>query len=207
MKMRLVTILVLSLALGLAGACGGGGGGGGGNSLGPDDIIIMFGNSITHRGPWSALFPNNTILNYGVDGNTTSQMLARIGTALAKNPKVICIMGGINDLIQGGSASSAYSNLAQIVSKSQAAGVIVIMQSTLHTGLGYPNSATINQKVTQLNNLLSSMANARNATWLNLNSSMAEDGYLKTKFLLSDNLHLNSEGYSHWAGRLNDALP
>lgn len=206
MKMRLVIILVLSLALGLAGACGGGGGGGG-NSLGPDDIIIMFGNSITHRGPWSGLFPDNTILNYGVDGDTTSGMLSRISVPLSKNPKVICIMGGINDFIRGASVATVYNNLRQMVSRSKAAGVIVIIQSTLHTGSGYPNSFTINQKVSQLNNLLSALADAQNETWLNLNASMAEDGYLKKIYLLSDNLHLNSDAYVHWAEKLNDALP
>jgi len=206
MKMRLVIILLLSLALGLAGACGGGGGEGG-NSLGPDDIIIMFGNSITHRGSWSGLFPNNTILNYGVDGDTTSGMLSRLSTALAKKPKVICIMGGINDIIRNVAVSTVYNNLRQMVVRSKAAGVIVIMQSTLHTGSGYPNSYAINVKVTQLNNLLSSMTSTQGETWLDLNSSMAQDGYLKIEFLLSDNLHLNSDAYDHWAGKLNNALP
>ena len=182
-------------------------GGGGGNSLGPDDIIIMFGNSITHRGPWSGLFPDNTILNYGVDGDTTSGMLSRISVPLAKGPKVICIMGGINDLIRGVSVSTVYNNLRQMVIRSKAAGVIVIMQSTLHTGKGYPNSSTINPKVTQLNNLLSAMTSTQNETWLNLNNSMAEDGYLNVEYLLSDNLHLNSDAYVHWAEKLNNALP
>jgi lysophospholipase L1-like esterase len=206
MKMRLIIIMVLALALGLAGACGGGGGGGG-NTLGPDDIIIMYGNSITHRGPWAGLFPNNTILNYGVDGDTTSGMLSRLNTALAQNPKVICVMGGINDIIRGVSVSTAFNNLRQILIRSKAAGVIVVMESTLHTGSGYPNSYTINQKVVQLNAQLSAMTRAQGEIWLDLNSSMAKDGYLQTQYLLSDNLHLNSDGYVVWSERLNNALP
>lgn len=206
MKMRLVIILVLSLALGLAGACGGGGGGGG-NSLSKDDIIIMLGNSITHRGGWAGLFPDNTILNYGKDGDLTSGMLSRLSSALSRGPKVICIMGGINDIVRGISVATAYSNLRQIVVRSKAAGVIVIVQSTLHTGAGYPNSGAINVKVSQLNELLSALASEQSATWLNLNSSMAADGYLKVEFLLSDNLHLNGDGYAHWAEKLNSALP
>ena len=87
--------------------------------------------------------------------------------------------------------STVYNNLRQMVIRSKAAGVIVIMQSTLHTGSGYPNSLTINQKVTQLNNLLSAMTSTQNETWLNLNNSMPEDGYLKLEYLLSDNLPLN----------------
>ncbi|MBU1156751.1 MAG: hypothetical protein KJ921_12915, partial [Proteobacteria bacterium] len=119
----------------------------------------------------------------------------------------ICIMGGINDLIRNVAVSTVYNNLRQMVARSKAAGVIVIMQSTLHTGSGYPNSYTINQKVTQLNNLLSAMTSAQGETWLDLNASMAKDGYLKIEYLLSDNLHPNTDAYEHWAGKLNDALP
>lgn len=206
MKMRLVIILVLSLALGMAGACGGGGGTGG-NSLSKDDIIIMLGNSITHGGSWAAWFPNNTILNFGQDGDTTDGMLSRLSTALAKKPKVLCVMGGINDLIRRTPVSQVYSNLRQIVLRCKAAGVIVIVQSTLYTGAGYPNSSTINPNVVQLNDLLSALASAEGERWLNLNSSMATNNYLRVEYLQKDNLHLNSDGYAVWVDRLNNALP
>ena len=206
MKRLLVMVLVLGLAVFFVSSCGGGGGEGG-NTLSKDDIVIMLGNSITHRGAWAALFPNNTFLNYGKDGDTTSGMLSRLSGALAQNPKVICVMGGINDLIRGGSVGTAFNNLRQIVVRSKAAGVIVIMQSTLYTGAGYPNSTTINAKVTQLNAQLGPMATGLGQSWLDLNSSMAENSALKVQYLMSDNLHLNSSGYDHWADRLNNALP
>ena len=206
MKRLLAIGLVLALAVVFLGACGGGGGGGG-NSLSKDDIVIMLGNSITHRGDWSGLFPNNTFLNYGKDGDQTNGMLSRLSSALAQGPKVLCVMGGINDFIHGLSVSFAYNNLRQIVLRCKAAGVIVVVQSTLYTGAAYPNSDRINVKVTELNGLLSALANAEGQRWLDLNSSMAENTSLKTQYLMSDNLHLNSDGYSVWADRLNDALP
>ncbi len=206
MKRLLAIGLVLALAVVFLGACGGGGGGGG-NSLSKDDIVIMLGNSITHRGDWSGLFPNNTFLNYGKDGDQTNGMLSRLSSALAQGPKVLCVMGGINDFIHGLSVSFAYNNLREIVLRCKAAGVIVVVQSTLYTGAAYPNSDRINAKVTELNGLLSSLANAEGQRWLDLNSSMAENSSLKTQYLMSDNLHLNSDGYSVWADRLNDALP
>ncbi len=206
MKRLLAIMLVLALAVVSLSACGGGGGGGG-NSLSKDDIVIMLGNSITRRGDWSGLFPNNTFLNYGVDGAQTNQILSRLSAALSRGPKVICVMGGINDFIHGLSVSFAYNNLAQIVTRSKAAGVIVIVQSTLYTGAGYPNSRNINAKVAELNSRLSSLAGSEGQRWLDLNSSMGDGSSLKTQYLLSDNLHLNGDGYSHWAERLNSALP
>ena len=207
MKRLLAVGLVLALAVVFLGACGGGGGGGGGNSLSKDDIVIMLGNSITRRGDWSGLFPNNTFLNYGKDGDTSSGMLSRLSSALSRGPKVLCVMGGINDFIRGSSVSTVYNNLRQIVQRTKAAGVTVVVQSTLYTGAGYPNSGRINTKVSELNGLLSSLANAEGQRWLDLNSSMAENSNLKTQYLMSDNLHLNSDGYAVWADRLNDALP
>ncbi|MCB2225579.1 MAG: hypothetical protein KQH53_02795 [Desulfarculaceae bacterium] len=207
MKRLPAIVMVLFLAVFSLSACGGGGGGGGGNTLSKDDIVIMLGNSITRRGDWSGLFPNNTFLNYGVDGAETSQILSRLSAALSRNPKVLCVMGGINDFIHGLSVGTAYNNLRQIVVRTKAAGVICIVQSTLYTGEGYPHSATINAKVTELNSMLAGLANSEGQRWLDLNSSMAEGGYLKVQYLLSDNLHPNGEGYAHWADRLNGALP
>ncbi|MCF8034537.1 MAG: hypothetical protein K9K66_13140 [Desulfarculaceae bacterium] len=208
MKRLLAIVLVLAMAVVSLSSCSGGGGGGqSGNTLSKDDIVIMLGNSITRRGDWSGLFPNNTFLNYGIDGAETSQILSRLSAALSRNPKVLCIMGGINDFIHGLSVSTAYNNLRQIVIRSKAAGVIVIVQATLYTGADYPNSTRINPKVTELNHMLNGLATAEGQTWLDLNSTMAENSTLKVQYLLTDNLHLNSDGYAEWADRLNSALP
>lgn len=206
MKQFLAVVLVLISLVGFLPACGGGGGGGG-NSLSKDDIIVMLGNSLTAYGNWSGLLPNNTVLNYGVAGARASQILSRLSAALSRNPKVICIMGGINDLIVATSTSTVYGNLEQMVLRSKAQGVIVILQSTLHTGADYPDSRRINAAVNELNGRLGALASREGVRWLNLNSSMASGDYLKTDYLRSDNLHLSSNGYAVWADRLNGALP
>lgn len=204
---RLTTLAaILFLTLCLLIGCGGGGGGGDDSSLSKDDLVIMLGDSITRRTDWSSLLPDNTVVNMGVDGDKTGGMLARLGSALAQNPKVLCIMGGINDFRTGFAVSTAYNNLASIVSQARAAGVRVIIQSTLYVGSGYSNAGTINSKVSDLNSRLSSLASSLDqVSFLNLNSSLAPAGSLDYAYS-GDGLHLNGTGYSIWAERLKSAL-
>ncbi len=197
--------LVFLLALGFM-ACGGGGGGDGGSSLSKNDLIIMLGDSITRRTDWSALLPDNTVVNMGRDGDKTSGMLGRLGAALAQNPKVLCLMGGINDFRSGFSASTAYNNLATIVNQARAVGVRVIIQSTLYVAQGYSNGATINAKVSALNDRLVGLASGDGKQFLNLNSQLSSGGWLKNEYHDGGRLHLNGAAYQVWAGLLKSIL-
>ncbi len=40
--------------------------------------IVFLGDSITYEGPWSELFPQTQIHNFGVDGDTSAGLLERI---------------------------------------------------------------------------------------------------------------------------------
>lgn len=203
--------LILALFAGLLPACGGGGGGGsggesGGSSLSKEDIIVMLGDSLTRRTNWSALLPDNTVVNMGVDGDKTSGMLGRLGAALARNPKVLCIMGGINDFRTNFPVNTAYNNLASIVSQARAAGVRVIIQSTLYVARGYASAETINSKVSELNSRLSSLASSQGQRFLNLNSRLSSGGYLNDGYHDGGRLHLNGAAYQVWADLLKSVL-
>ena len=205
-KKILAVGLILILAF-LLPACGGSGGGGdSGGSLSKDDLVIMLGDSITRRTDWSALLPNNTVVNMGKDGDKTGSMLGRLGSALAQNPKVLCLMGGINDFRSGFAVSIAYNNLAAIVNQARAAGVRVIIQSTLYVAQGYSGGAAINAKVSELNSRLSSLASGDGKQFLNLNSQLSSGGYLKGEYHDGGRLHLNGAAYQVWAELLKSVL-
>ena len=58
------------------------------------------------------------ILNIGFSGNLTSDMLKRFDhDVLAFSPKVLVIMGGVNDIRTGGSAETVIANLSKIKEK------------------------------------------------------------------------------------------
>lgn len=214
MKRTLAWLFCLVLALTLLASCGGGGGGssgggGGGHTLKKEDLVIMLGNSITRRTDWSAKLPNNTVQNMGVDGAKTGEMLSRMNAVLSRGPKVLCVMGGINDLVAHIPVSTVYANLEQIVLRAKAAGIYVIIQSTLMTGFQYPNAGTLNPQVRdELNPRLSALASREeNVRYLELNSLLGDGHETRDEYLTSDHLHINDAAYNVWAAALERTFP
>lgn len=91
--------------------------------------VAALGDSITHGGgaistpPSATLYNWETyadlpILNIGFSGNLTSDMLKRFDNdVLAFKPKILVIMGGVNDIRTGISADVVISNLTKIKDK------------------------------------------------------------------------------------------
>ncbi len=64
-------------------------------------------------------------VNSGVSGNTTVQMLARLKSdVIAYSPRVVFIMGGINDIRMGSTASDIESHLEQIYTECASSKVV-----------------------------------------------------------------------------------
>jgi lysophospholipase L1-like esterase len=63
--------------------------------------VVFLGDSITYLGNFSKAFPLVLTSNQGVGGNTTEDVLKRIGPILASNPSKIFLRVGINDLQAG----------------------------------------------------------------------------------------------------------
>ncbi|SKC17273.1 SGNH/GDSL hydrolase family protein [Dyadobacter psychrophilus] len=65
--------------------------------------------------------------NKGISGNTTTQMLARLGAAVALNPALVIMDGGTNDAAGGASAATIISNLTYIHNAFKAIGAYVVI--------------------------------------------------------------------------------
>jgi acyl-CoA thioesterase-1 len=74
-----------------------------------------------------SLLINQPIINMGISGETTAQALARIDNVIAKDPKVVLITLGGNDLKKKLPASEAFSNLKQIVNILHQNGALVVI--------------------------------------------------------------------------------
>lgn len=73
----------------------------------------------------SLFLPTNG--NKGISGNTTTQMLARLGAAVSLNPTLVIMDGGTNDAAGGASAATIISNLTYIHNTFKAIGAYVII--------------------------------------------------------------------------------
>ena len=102
------------------------------------DTVVAFGDSIT-RGYGSVPYAEHlqglidasgggaTVLNYGVNGETTVQGLARIGSVLSETaPRYILIMEGANDVIDGISSETTSWDIGAMIKKAVGAGSVPV---------------------------------------------------------------------------------
>ena len=94
--------------------------------------VVIVGDSIIAQWPGLPAY----IVNAGVGGQTTAQILARFDAdVVARHPATVVIEGGVNDVAITGSVDS--SNVIAMIGKAQAAGIRVVLLEVL-----WPNNET-----------------------------------------------------------------
>jgi lysophospholipase L1-like esterase len=169
--------------------------------------IVMFGNSLTAGGQWDAELNRFDIKNSGTKGFTTSHFVWILNGAVLKyNPKICFIEGGINDIGVGIPLTRTCNNYNSIVDTLLKHRIKPILQSTFY--VNYPNDSLnvlYNSKVDSLNFYLSTLANKKGITYLNLNQYLSDHGRLR-KELNMDGIHINELGYKIWTREVDKIL-
>jgi len=163
--------------------------------------IVAFGDSLVfgQGAPQGKDFPSELgrrlgkpIINAGMIGDTTESALKRLtNDVLAKNPRIVIILLGGNDILQGKSPTVAIENLKKIIliiQRKRAAVILVGVQGGLFTDRlrdGFHNLAD-ETKVAFVPNVLR--------------------GIIGNIFLLSNPVHPNEKGYQLVADRIFPAV-
>ncbi|UAJ80871.1 hypothetical protein IT072_07650 [Leifsonia sp. ZF2019] len=164
--------------------------------------LALIGDSLTQSGDWSALLPGETVWNFGVAGDTTDDVVARLGDVIASRPGTIALLIGTNDLAWRRSAEHVVRNVetALVTLRKELPEARILAQSVLPRGVEFA------EQIRDINRHLWQFAPTVHAGWLDLWPAMAlEDGELNPAYT-EDRLHLNAEGYRVWAGELAPAL-
>jgi lysophospholipase L1-like esterase len=175
--------------------------------------VVMIGDSLTDGAEWNEMFPEQDIVNRGIDGDTTHGVLARLDTILRLEPKQVFVMLGINDFAdQHRPVAAVFAHYRTLVRRLSRAGAQVIVQSTLpcnEAKAAWKSCAALNPKITQLNKRLATLASeddSDNITFLDLRPVLAGKGGLKRE-LTYDGVHLNGEGYRLWKEAIAPHMP
>lgn len=155
--------------------------------------IVMLGDSITAQGDWPSLLKRNDIVNKGVSGDRTADILRRLEEIFNLKPKWCLVMIGINDILSGQPVDRIYENICKIIDDLKMHEIRPIIQSTLFLAGPDPQ----NEKVEALNRKLKNLAEERNILYLDLNRVLAPNKQLQASFSY-DGLHLNDAGYQVW---------
>lgn len=169
--------------------------------LNPHDVIVAFGDSLTHgTGAASntsypavlAALTGRTVINAGVPGDTTASALQRLPAVLAEHrPRLVLLCLGGNDMLRKQPAAATVNNLRLLVQTIRASGADVVLIGVPEPRLfgGAPDFYARVAKEMQLP----------------LEQDIFND-VLKDNRLKSDPIHANAAGYRRVAERLAEFL-
>ena len=151
-------------------------------------------------------FSVNDYLDKGISAENTTQMLARYQTdVLDKDPFVVVIMGGTNDLAQGTGKPKILENISAMAEKADALKMKVVLCSVTPCNDSYSRLSSPNTKgahIVTLNKMIKEYADSKGFTYCDYwTSLLASDGLaLKEEYRLYDNLHPNPDAYTVMEG-------
>jgi acyl-CoA thioesterase I len=149
--------------------------------------------------------PDWRVLNRGVNGERTDQIRARFSRDVVDaTPDLVVIIGGVNDVYQGGPAESAERELEAIYDAAREAGIPVIAGSVLPYNSATPDQ---NARMHAINRWIQAYA-ARHAevVFCDTRAAVATPGAPDQLAASPDGLHPAPEGYKSMAERLEPAI-
>jgi lysophospholipase L1-like esterase len=173
--------------------------------------VVFFGDQITEY--WGrengAFLPGKQWLNRGVAGQTTDQMLIRFRQdVISLHPKVVVILGGINDIagLHGASTEEMIlDNLTSMTELAQANGILASVTPVCDCFRKSSSRERWQERISEVNNLLRKYCERSGATYLDYYSAMAEDDNLK-KDLTQDGVVPSETGYGVMAPLAEKAI-
>jgi lysophospholipase L1-like esterase len=198
MKFKWMTLFLTLLIFLNASACG---------AAQPSNKIVFLGDSMIKRGHWDTYFNNSNILNQGISGNKTTDVLHRLDQVTAQNPKAIFLMVGINDLLQLKNPKETVKNYNEILStlskklphtKIYVMSVLPLNQKKTHIYRNGTHWVSLDQ-VNRLNDEIKRLSQtSSHVTYIDLFPKLVQNGQVLSIYS-SDGLHLNPAGYKVWA--------
>jgi lysophospholipase L1-like esterase len=164
--------------------------------------IVLMGDSITEF--WKlndeAFFTSNNLINRGISGQTTPQMLLRFRQdVIDLKPSKVVILAGINDIAENTSPISLegiFGNIVSMVELAKANNIKVVLCSVLPSNkFNWNPKIEPADKVIALNRLIKGYASKNKISFVDYYSSMVDvNKGLDIKYG-EDGVHPNLNGY------------
>jgi len=101
-----------------------------------DNTVLFLGDSLTAGGDWQAWFPDVNALNFGIGGDTSDDVIARLDTVIAADPDEIVLLIGTNDFGHRQNVEHLVRNVQSILVEARRAlpGSRLLVQSIMPRG-------------------------------------------------------------------------
>ena len=137
-----------------------------------------------------------SVLNKGINGDTTSGMLERFkGDVEAEKPDIVIIWGGINDLYQGCSPEDTMLNLKELFRRCLDIAAEPIACSVTSTLM----LQSLNEVIRHLNNLIETHCVVKGFMFIDLYEATSDENGKLTSSYSDDGIHLSKAGYQRVA--------
>lgn len=148
---------------------------------------ILLGDSITELNP----FKHDKVINLGVYGNTTMDIVSRINGISEFNCKKVILKVGINDILKGFSLKKSSEYYGKIFNTLGQHFKKIIVLSILPI----EGRSKINMKVRKLNRIIEENAEVNNFNFIDLHYLFCDEKLnLKSEYSI-DGIHLSPKGY------------
>ncbi|MEX1079414.1 MAG: GDSL-type esterase/lipase family protein [Homoserinimonas sp.] len=164
--------------------------------------IAFVGDSLVREGDWANRLGGDTVQNFGVSGDTTDDVLARLGSIIETRPDEVLLLIGTNDLGTRHTVEHLVRNIESMLIelRRELPESRVLVHSILPRGREFAHS------IKDANIHLRQFSATVHAQYLDLWPALAQgDGSIDPRFS-DDRLHLNDEGYDAWLAELLPAL-
>ena len=174
--------------------------------------IVFFGDSLTDFYPMQDFFPDHTIYNRGIAGDTTKDLLKRIKNVTVIKPKKIFLQIGTNDLGKGKTPAQVVENIQKIVLELQndipdLKLYIVSLYPVSHHKIWLSPVITgirTNKKICRTNSLLKQLCEQYQIPYIDVHSHLKDKkGRLEKEYTL-EGLHISGKGYAVISKILNE---
>ena len=139
--------------------------------MGIDSDVVFFGDSITSAGNFNSYFPDVSICNLGIPGDSLQGMIARADMIATVKPEKVFILGGINSLRDTNFSATLneYTELLNKVDETTDAKIYVFgilpISKEKESEIGVSNKT-----ISEFNNSISDLAGTRGYTYIDLPS-------------------------------------
>lgn len=164
--------------------------------------VVLMGDSITEF--WkvnnNTFFDDNYLLNRGISGQTTPQMLLRFRQDVINlKPSTVVILAGINDIAENTgpiTLEQIMGNIISMVELAKTNNIEVVLCSVLPANAFHWNKKVLPaNKVIELNKMILSYAKSYKINYVDYYNSMVDNEKGLLKKYGDDDVHPNLEGY------------
>ena len=143
------------------------------------------------------------VVDQGVGGAKTADMVARIDTALALDPHFVIIMGGTNDIVNGQvPLATTQANIVAMCSRVESYGAVPVLCTVIPSSYHLAERDSLNEWIVEYANLKGYPV----INFYPVIDNPLKPGHSNPALVMADGVHPNPEGYTAMGNEIDLAI-